>query len=105
MEETFDIADGKWRGLGNIPSSKLSLREEYKMFDANLRYNLRIEDGVDLKPGCRCNLVVIGEIKPTECPLFMKDCSPRKPVGACMVSTEGTCQIWATAKSSYDNKP
>jgi hydrogenase expression/formation protein HypD len=105
MEETFDIADGKWRGLGNIPSSKLSLREEYKMFDANLRYGLRIEDGVDLKPGCRCNLVVIGEIKPTECPLFMKDCSPRKPVGACMVSTEGTCQIWATAKSSYDNKP
>jgi hydrogenase expression/formation protein HypD len=100
MDEVFEIADGKWRGLGNIPSSKLSLKRKYKTFDAHLRYDLGIEDGLDLKPGCCCHLVVTGRIKPTECPLFLKDCTPQKPVGACMVSTEGTCQIWATAGSS-----
>ena len=50
---------------------------------------------MDLQPGCRCHLVIVGKIKPTECPLFMKSCTPRKPVGACMVSSEGTCRIWA----------
>lgn len=100
MEEVFEIGDGKWRGLGNIPSSRFNLKNEYERFDAHLRYGVKIENGVDLKPGCRCHLVVIGGIKPTECPLFMKDCTPQKPVGACMVSTEGTCRVWATARTS-----
>jgi hydrogenase expression/formation protein HypD len=95
MQRTFEVVDGKWRGLGSIAASKYKLREEYAAYDAHLKYCVTIEDGVDMQPGCRCPLVVIGKIQPTECPLFMKKCTPQKPVGACMVSSEGTCRIWA----------
>jgi len=99
MAEAFEVVDGGWRGLGSIGSSKFKLREEHKTYDAHLRHGIRVECGVDTKSGCRCHLVVIGRIKPTECPMFMKECTPQRPVGACMVSTEGTCRIWATTKS------
>jgi hydrogenase expression/formation protein HypD len=95
MQRVFQVADGNWRGLGSISSSKLFLRQDFSEFDTHLKYRIKIEHGVDLQPGCRCHLVIIGKIKPTECPLFMKVCTPRKPVGACMVSSEGTCRIWA----------
>jgi hydrogenase expression/formation protein HypD len=94
MEEVFEIKDGRWRGLGNIGSSKLNLRKEHRPYDAHLRHSIKVENGTDIKPGCRCSQVIIGKIKPTECPLFMKNCTPQKPVGACMVSSEGTCRIW-----------
>jgi hydrogenase expression/formation protein HypD len=95
MNKVFATVDGTWRGLGTIPSSKLALRNVYSDYDAHLKYGVRVEKGVDIQHGCRCHLVVIGKIKPTECPLFMKACTPQKPVGACMVSVEGTCRIWA----------
>jgi hydrogenase expression/formation protein HypD len=95
IREVFDVKDGKWRGLGTIPSSKLTLKEQYAAYDAELKYNVKVEEGIDLQPGCRCHLVVIGKIKPSECPLFMKACTPQNPVGACMVSMEGTCRVWA----------
>jgi hydrogenase expression/formation protein HypD len=97
MRQVFDISDGNWRGLGEIPSSKLLLSHEYEAFDACLKYNVRIEHGVDIQHGCQCHLVIIGKTKPTNCPLFMKTCTPQKPVGACMVGNEGTCRIWARA--------
>jgi hydrogenase expression/formation protein HypD len=100
MRETFEIVDGRWRGLGSIPSSKLRLRDLYAGYDAHSKYDVNIEEGVDLQRGCRCHLVVIGRILPTECPLYLKKCTPQKPVGACMVSTEGTCRIWASSKIS-----
>jgi len=95
MKAVFDVEDGRWRGLGTIPSSRFKLRREYAEYDARLKYDLKVEGGVDLQPGCKCHLVVIGKVKPNECPLFMKACTPQKPVGACMVSSEGTCRIWA----------
>jgi len=95
MEEVFEVVDGNWRGLGTIPSSTFKLREEYQAYNARLKYGVKVEHGVDIQPGCRCHLVIIGKIKPTECPLFMRTCTPQKPVGACMVSIEGTCRIWA----------
>ncbi|PIX31568.1 hydrogenase formation protein HypD [Candidatus Bathyarchaeota archaeon CG_4_8_14_3_um_filter_42_8] len=95
MQKVFDVVDGNWRGLGTIPSSKFMLTEEYAAYDTHLKHDVKVEHGVDLQPGCRCHLVIIGKIKPTECPLFMKACTPQKPVGACMVSIEGTCRIWA----------
>lgn len=97
LKQIFSVNNGTWRGLGEIPTSKLFLNPEYEDFDAHLRYNVKVIEGVDLKHGCRCHLVVIGRIKPTECPLFMTSCTPQKPVGACMVSVEGTCRIWAKA--------
>ncbi|MCW4020806.1 MAG: hydrogenase formation protein HypD, partial [Candidatus Bathyarchaeota archaeon] len=95
MHKVFDETDGNWRGLGAIPDSKFVLHKKYSEFDAHQKHNVEIKRGVDLQPGCRCHLVIVGRIKPTECPLFMKACTPRKPVGACMVSSEGTCRIWA----------
>lgn len=97
IRRTFETVDGKWRGLGSIALSKLKLRAEYEPYDADLKYGARVEEGVDIQPGCRCYLVVIGKIRPSECPLFMKTCTPQRPVGACMVSSEGTCSIWAKA--------
>lgn len=95
MWRAFEIGDGSWRGLGTIPQSKLTLRKEYSGFDAHVKHGVKVENSVDQQPGCRCHLVIIGKIKPTGCPLFMRSCTPRKPVGACMVSSEGTCRIWA----------
>lgn len=97
MAKVFDVEDGRWRGLGSIPLSKNRLQARYEMYDARSKYDVKADEGVDVQPGCRCPLVVIGKIKPSECPLFMKDCTPQKPVGACMVSSEGTCRIWARA--------
>jgi hydrogenase expression/formation protein HypD len=98
MGEVFSTVDGAWRGLGTIPLSRYMLKNEYSKYDAHMKYGVRVEKGVDMQHGCRCHLVVIGKIKPTECPLFMKTCTPQRPVGACMVSVEGTCRIWARAR-------
>ena len=95
IRDVFDINDGKWRGLGTIPASKLALKKQYTPYDALLKYSVRVAEGIDSQPGCRCHLVVIGKIKPSECPLFMRACTPQNPVGACMVSMEGTCRVWA----------
>ncbi len=100
MRKVFEVTDGTWRGLGVIPSSRFSLRKEYIGLDAHLKHGVKVEKGVDQQPGCRCHLVIVGRIKPTECPLFMKTCTTRKPVGACMVSSEGTCRIWARSLRS-----
>ena len=105
MQKVFEIKDGNWRGLGTISSSKLELRDKYKAYDARSKHNVKVEHGVDVQPGCRCHLVVIGKIKPSECPLFMRACTPEKPVGACMVSVEGTCRIWAKAKEEQQISP
>jgi hydrogenase expression/formation protein HypD len=95
IRDVFDVADGKWRGLGTIPASKLTLKAQYATYDALLKYNVKVAEGIDSQPGCRCHLVVVGKIKPSECPLFMRACTPQNPVGACMVSMEGTCRVWA----------
>ncbi|MDH5532400.1 MAG: hydrogenase formation protein HypD [Candidatus Bathyarchaeota archaeon] len=94
IAKVFDVVDGHWRGLGKLSSSALALKEEFASYDARKKYNLKIERSRDLLPGCLCHLVMIGKIKPPECPLFMKVCTPQSPKGACMVSIEGTCRIW-----------
>lgn len=95
INRAFRITDGEWRGLGRIPSSLLALKEEFLEHDAHEKYNVRIKQGRDIPPGCQCHLIIIGKIKPTECPLFMKACTPQRPIGSCMVGIEGTCRIWA----------
>ena len=97
MREVFEVVDGSWRGLNKIPSSAFKLRRKYETFDAHLKYGIKVEHSIDIRPGCKCHLVIIGKIKPTECPLFMKACTPQRPVGPCMVSSEGTCRIWVKA--------
>ncbi len=92
VDRFFAVADAEWRGFGTIPGSGLALRAELAARDAG-----RIP--VDLPtprepPGCRCGDVLRGVIDPPECPLFGAGCSPASPVGACMVSSEGTCAAW-----------
>jgi hydrogenase expression/formation protein HypD len=95
INEAFEVVDGKWRGLGVIPNSTLALKDAYSSFDALKKHSVPLVDGVDSQPGCQCHLVVVGKIKPPACPLFLKACTPQNPVGACMVSMEGTCRVWA----------
>jgi hydrogenase expression/formation protein HypD len=98
MQHVFNIVDGHWRGLGKLPLSALALKKEFAMYDARKKYGIRIERSRDLLPGCLCHLVMIGKIKPPECSLYMEACRPQTPKGACMVSIEGTCRIWAKYK-------
>lgn len=93
LNQVFHVTNGKWRGLGTILESKLKLRDKFSQFSSHIKFDLTFKEGVDLQPGCKCHLVIIGKIKPSECPLFMNTCSPANPVGACMVGREGTCRI------------
>lgn len=108
ITRVFEVHDAVWRGIGLIPKSGYRLREEYRKFDAFDKYGFREltrdEWCYDLLPGCRCGEVIIGKIKPLECSLFMKKCTPDSPYGPCMVSSEGTCRIHAlhTNISSID---
>jgi len=95
IEQAFNVVDGNWRGLGRVPASALALKREYSEYDARSKYSVKVVDARDLLPGCLCHLVMIGKIKPPECSLYMKQCTPQTPKGACMVSMEGTCRIWA----------
>jgi hydrogenase expression/formation protein HypD len=95
MDKAFAVTGGNWRGIGRLPDSALKLREELADYDAHAKFGVHVEQGKDILLGCECHLVIIGKIKPDECPMFMKACTPAKPIGACMVSSEGTCRVWA----------
>ncbi len=95
MEKAFKVTGGNWRGIGRLPDSALQLREALAAYDAREKFCVHIEEGKDILLGCECHLVIIGKIKPDKCPMFMKACTPQKPYGACMVSSEGTCRVWA----------
>jgi hydrogenase expression/formation protein HypD len=90
INEVFATEDAEWRGMGIIPDSGLRFRDEYKSFCAKTKFGLKSKKSVD-PPGCRCGEVLQGLIEPYQCPLFGKACTPIKPVGPCMVSSEGSC--------------
>ncbi len=90
----FEPVDAVWRGLGVLPGSGLVLREAYAAFDAARRFQVELPDAVE-PAGCRCGEVLTGRISPVGCPLFGTVCNPETPVGACMVSSEGSCAaVW-----------
>ena len=95
MNKAFEVTAGNWRGIGRLPDSSLKLRESLVDYDARAKFGVKVEQGRDILLGCECHLVIIGKIKPDKCPMFMKACTPQRPVGACMVSNEGTCRVWA----------
>ncbi len=90
MEEVFEPVGARWRGLGMILESGLTLREEFKEMDASLVFDIPYEDKKD-PPGCICGKILQGLKSPPDCPLFDKRCTPENPVGPCMVSSEGSC--------------
>ena len=90
LNEVFVPCDARWRGIGTIPGSGLQLRPEYAVFDASVRLPVTLEAPRE-HAGCRCGEILKGKVGPGDCPLFRTVCTPEEPVGACMVSSEGTC--------------
>ncbi|RLE72961.1 MAG: hydrogenase formation protein HypD [Thermoprotei archaeon] len=95
MYKAFKAVDGEWRGIGVLPRSVFTLTRDYKIYDARERYDIRVDEVVDFPPPCRCADVILGKAVPTDCPMFLKACTLSRPYGPCMVSSEGTCSIWA----------
>ncbi len=93
VNEIFELRNDWWRGLGVIPNSGLGIRENYKEFDTEKRFDVEVEETKESK-GCICGEILKGLRKPTECKLFGKVCTPSNPVGACMVSSEGACHAF-----------
>ncbi|MGA2470396.1 MAG: hydrogenase formation protein HypD [Solirubrobacteraceae bacterium] len=88
LRETFE-----WRGLGFIPQSAMKLRPEFEQFDAEICYPLAGARVADPK-ACQCGEVLKGVIRPWECKVFGTACTPERPIGTCMVSSEGACAAY-----------
>jgi hydrogenase expression/formation protein HypD len=93
MERVFETSTADWRGLGPIPDSGLALSAEYAHRDAARVFAVDVPPVAEPK-GCRCGEVLRGVLEPPECGLFRRACSPRTPVGPCMVSAEGACAAY-----------
>jgi hydrogenase expression/formation protein HypD len=93
VDRVFESCDRKWRGLGPIGASGQRLRLDYQKFDAELRFDVAGLSAQE-SPLCIAGLVLQGLAKPFECPAFGKTCTPEKPLGAPMVSTEGACSAY-----------
>jgi len=93
LEEVFEPCDSIWRGLGPLPRSGLKVASHYSDFDMERRFNISPVNGRE-PPGCLCGDILRGLKRPPDCSLFRKACTPESPVGACMVSSEGTCAAY-----------
>lgn len=92
VESMFEPEDAEWRGIGVISGSGLKLKSEYAQYDA---YRIEVDvEPTKENPGCRCGEILTGSLLPDGCSLFGKACTPENPVGACMVSSEGTCAAY-----------
>lgn len=98
MQQVLDIVDANWRGIGIIPASGFELKPAFDKHNARKQFPSYDEESRRRKgqmpPGCDCASVVLGKKYPNECVLYGKACTPRNPVGPCMVSDEGACRIW-----------
>ena len=93
LAEVFELSDRSWRGIGLIPNSGWRLNDNYRKFDAEERFQI---SGIHTEesPLCKAGDVLRGAIKPESCPAFGKECTPRHPLGATMVSSEGACAAY-----------
>jgi hydrogenase expression/formation protein HypD len=93
LSRVFEVTDRVWRGIGMIPQSGWRLSEEYRHYDAEYRFDVQGIETME-SPLCRSGEVLQGAIKPTECSAFGTVCTPRSPLGATMVSSEGACAAY-----------
>ncbi|MFW7379547.1 MAG: hydrogenase formation protein HypD [Oligoflexus sp.] len=95
LEQVYEVVDMDWRGLGSIKDGAYQLREKYRDFDAEEKYQNSINHSFARKiPVCQADKVLCGQMKPWQCPYFAKDCRPQNPLGAPMVSAEGACAAY-----------
>jgi hydrogenase expression/formation protein HypD len=95
----FEPQGGRWRGIAHVPNGNLRLRDEFASWDARRRFEIDLASLWDFAPPalvgqCQCGDIMAGIASPGDCELFGVQCTPDAPVGACMVSSEGTCKIW-----------
>lgn len=95
----FEPVGGRWRGIAHVPNGNLRLRDEFAQWDARRRFKIDLPSLWDYAPPqyagqCICGDIMAGIKNPRDCRLFNRECVPENPVGACMVSNEGTCKIW-----------
>ncbi|HUL01773.1 MAG TPA: hydrogenase formation protein HypD [Gemmatimonadales bacterium] len=97
--KVFRTVGGQWRGIAHVPNGNLRLRDEFAHVDARKKFRIDVRRLWNHAPStltqlCICGDIMAGIASPTQCSLFGKECLPDNPVGACMVSSEGTCRIW-----------
>ena len=95
----FQTIGGRWRGIAHVPNGNLRLRDEFAHLDARKRFTIDLPSLWDYAPPqlarqCICGDIMAGIKNPRDCRLFNRECVPENPIGACMVSNEGTCKIW-----------
>jgi hydrogenase expression/formation protein HypD len=93
LRDVFEVTDRTWRGIGMIPDSGWRLSERYREYDAELRFQVT-DVHTEESSLCRSGEVLQGLLKPHECAAFGKQCTPRNPLGATMVSSEGACAAY-----------
>ena len=98
LTQVFEQKDDRWRGLGVIRNSGLKIRKDFAVFDAEKQYPVTVPEPSDPK-GCICGTILRGLKTPNDCRLFATTCTPSDPVGACMVSGEGTCATFYKYRS------
>lgn len=105
LEQALAVCTANWRGIGAIADSGYRIREAYAAHDARLRFADYTADerrrAGQMPPGCDCARVVLGKRYPNQCKLYGSACTPRTPVGPCMVSDEGACRIWLSSGVEY----
>ncbi len=95
IRQVFAVSDGYWRGLGNIPQSGYKINKVFSCFDAAGEFLLsNTLKSAHNKLQCQCGEVLKGLIRPDACRLFKKSCTPERPIGPCMVSQEGACNVY-----------
>lgn len=102
MNTIFEPEDSWWRGLGLLPNSGLTIRHEFKSFNARERIPMEIPPAQESED-CLCGEILKGLKTTPDCPLYKTTCTPDHPIGACMVSNEGACQAYYRYHHSYPN--
>ena len=94
VAEVFELRRSfEWRGLGAVPYSGLRIKQRYAAFDAEIRF-AQTQQPVHENKACECGAILRGVKKPTDCRIFGTVCTPRNPIGSCMVSSEGACAAY-----------
>ena len=93
MDEVFRVTTAEWRGFPEIPNSIYDLKKEFDDHNARVKYDMELPDSENVPQGCICGPILRGMARPEDCKLFRGECNPLHPIGACMVSKEGTCNI------------
>jgi hydrogenase expression/formation protein HypD len=101
VERVFEVCDRTWRGVGEIPQSGFRLRSEYAEQDAEKRFSVG-QIKTRESPECISGAILRGLKKPLDCPAFGKRCTPERPLGATMVSSEGACAAYFHAGRAFN---